>query len=92
VCGRGGGLLGFRPENVLIAPSRAPGDIACTIDFIEPMGSETFLHLRSGGSPLVARVAADQRFACGESVALRVDFSKACFFDSESGERIESNF
>ncbi len=91
VIGRGGRIVGFRPENVLLVQSREQGDIECRIDFIEPMGSETFLHLQSAGSAIVVRVAADQRFRSGESVVLRVDFSKASFFDSESGERIESN-
>ena len=84
-----GGTIGFRPENVRVSEAGSRNEtLPCVIDFIEPMGSETYLHLKSSGAPVIARVSPDQRYNCGETVYLEIDFEKASFFDDQTGMRI----
>ena len=84
-----GGTVGFRPENVIVTEAGSmDGTLPCVVDFIEPMGSETYLHLKSSGVPVIARVPPDRRFNCGETVYLEIDFAKASFFDEKTGLRI----
>jgi len=85
-----GGTVGFRPENVQVCDVANGSGISlpCIIDFVEPMGSETYLHLKSSGSSVIARVPADKKFNVGENVALQIDFDKALLFNDKTGVRI----
>ncbi len=84
-----GGIVGFRPENAVVSRVDSNADaLVCVIDFIEPMGCETYLHLKASGAPVVVRVPPDQQFDCGQSVYVSINFEKASFFDELSGERI----
>lgn len=88
VIGRGG-IVGFRPENVTVLKSSSkPGTLPCVVDFVEPMGSETYLHLKTSGTPVIARVMPEMSFKSGDNIALQIDFDKASFFDEKSGKRI----
>ena len=83
------GTLGFRPESASVGGScTGNGSLQCIVDFIEPMGSETYLHLKTSGHSVIARVPPDQNYNCGDSIILQVDFDKASFFDENSGERV----
>ena len=84
-----GGTVGFRPENVAVVDSGSNDNaLSCIVDFIEPMGSETYLHLKASGSPVIARVSPDRQFDCGQNVFLDIDFEKASFFNDATGDRI----
>ena len=85
-----GGVIGFRPECVAITESTTATErvIRCIVDFVEPMGSETYLHLNLAGNKVVARVPAEKRFKCGESVGLQIDFERVSFFDEKTGARV----
>ena len=79
--------LGFRPETLgSSSPGTCPpGALQVTVDVVEPMGNETFVHGATGdGTRVVARVDADRAFCPGASVALPLDLSKALFFDAAS--------
>ncbi|MFO7938055.1 MAG: sn-glycerol-3-phosphate ABC transporter ATP-binding protein UgpC [Kiritimatiellia bacterium] len=87
------GTIGFRPENVSVKKS-SPDDSAlrCTVDFVEPMGSETYLHLVSSGNSVIARVPPARNFSCGETVFLEIDFEQVSFFDEHTGVRTLDRF
>lgn len=83
------GTLGFRPENADVVETGSNDDaLTCVVDFIEPMGCETYLHLKTSGSPVIARVPPDRKFDCGQTVYLDIDFDKASFFDEQTGVRV----
>jgi multiple sugar transport system ATP-binding protein len=85
-------VLGVRPENVTVASEapvlRGEGDRAefmAKVYVVEPMGSETYLHLGTGYHSFVARVSSDNRFEVNEDVNLCIDLAKSHLFDPESG-------
>jgi len=47
-------VLGVRPEDVKIQPSRFPGSMRAEIYVIEPLGRETLVDLRAGNIPIRA--------------------------------------
>ena len=86
------GTVGFRPEDVEVAKAGCEGNLDCIVDFVEPMGSETYLHLKTNcASSVIARVSPDSRYSSGERVVVRIDMNKASFFDEESGMRVDGS-
>jgi len=85
-----GGVLGFRPESVAVLNQFEPSEngLNCVIDFIEPMGSETYLHLNLAGQKVVARVAPELKYRCGETIGLKIDMTKVSFFCEKTGRRL----
>ena len=76
--------LGIRPEHIRVITAGADGAAAhgATVDFVEPLGSETLVHLlmREGGAPAVARVPGFAQFRHGEAVAVEFDETKTILF------------
>jgi ABC-type sugar transport system ATPase subunit len=54
----------------------------------ELMGNETLVFLRLGEAKLVARAGAEFRADMETEVWVRLDMSRADFFDPETGERL----
>ena len=79
-------MCGLRPENISIASAPATSapqqTVQATVEVVEPMGWETYLHLSSGGHNFVARVAVSERLAVHEKLTLVFDMSQAYFFDA----------
>ena len=87
-------LFGVRPERLRAEPltDRAavpPGQLSGTVEIVEQMGSEAFVHFAVGGSRLIARLPSDTPVRHGERCALAVDFRHAHLFDSERGDRVD---
>jgi len=85
-------ILGIRPEAIR-ARQRAdevPPDqtVEAVVEVVEPLGSETWLHLSSGAQRFVARFPATERAHVNEKLALVFDMRSAHFFDAETGEAI----
>ena len=83
--------LGIRPEDVGSALAEQQPNaprIRATVEVIEPMGSETFLHLRVAESTFVCRVDAHRRFKPDEIVEPAFLMEKARFFDPKTGLRL----
>ena len=80
----GAKTVGLRPEHLrLVAPDRADApSVAAKIDFVEPLGPETLVHVIVGGSGhhATVRVPGFAEFKAGEAVRLAADMSKAVFF------------
>ena len=75
--------LGVRPE--ILLPVSSGGHFAATVEVVEPMGAETFLHLKVGDVPVSARVSAETQLRYGDAASLTTDVSKLQFFDVDTG-------
>jgi len=79
--------LGIRPEDIgsTLAESveNAPR-VEASVAVVEPMGSESYVHLKAGSSTFISRVDAHRSFRVGESAAPAVLMERAHFFDPES--------
>ena len=77
--------LGVRPEDLRLAGSSEPNTISAETDLAEPMGSETYLYLKTPTKrPFIAKVEANHRFEVGESVNLAITLERASLFDAET--------
>jgi multiple sugar transport system ATP-binding protein len=83
-------VLGIRPKDlydevdVKSMEMKKVQKIKVSIDFIELMGSETFIHFKLADSQAVARVSASRDYSMGENISLYVDTSGINLFDKES--------
>jgi len=85
------GSLGLRPEAVAVAPrghggagsaSGGAGEIGGTVELVEALGAETLLYVRTGeGAQWVARLGERTRCVAGDEVSLRLDATRALWFD-----------
>ncbi|MFT3756040.1 MAG: sn-glycerol-3-phosphate ABC transporter ATP-binding protein UgpC [Pseudoxanthomonas sp.] len=79
-------VLGIRPEH--LSPTAGEGSLRAVVDLVEPVGNETFVHLRCGGHALVARMPPQHAPVAGETLALDVMRERLHFFDAQSGVRL----
>jgi ABC-type sugar transport system ATPase subunit len=78
--------LGVRPEHVALCPAdQGMGNADVLV--VEPLGSETLVHLDAGGQPLVAKVPGIPRVAVGDRVGVQPDLARLHFFDG-NGSRL----
>jgi ABC-type sugar transport system ATPase subunit len=87
----GNRIMGFRPESLQICePADAQASLTGTVDVVEPMGAEIYVHfVTEKRDKLIARVAPDVSVRVGDVVAFRIQKGQSCFFDS-TGFRIEA--
>ncbi|HKE91684.1 MAG TPA: ABC transporter ATP-binding protein [Gemmatimonadales bacterium] len=79
-------LLGVRPEHVEIElPGVGVGDAEVRV--VEPLGSDTLVHLDAGGVALVAKVQGIPLMRAGDKVGVRIDPMQLHLFDA-SGARL----
>ncbi|MCC6194261.1 MAG: sn-glycerol-3-phosphate ABC transporter ATP-binding protein UgpC [Burkholderiales bacterium] len=81
-------VLGVRPEDVhdarrFAAPEAGPR-IDAQVEFVEHMGNENFVHLRSGDASLLARMDREVQPARGDVLPVVVDSRKVHLFDAHS--------
>ena len=73
--------LGVRPEHVgLCAANHGVGNADVLV--VEPLGSETLIHLTAGGLPLVARLPGFADVRVGTRVGVKLDRRKLYLFDA----------
>ncbi len=73
--------LGIRPEYVgLCAVDKGVGNGDVLV--VEPLGSETLVHLNAGGQPLVARLSGFADVRVGTRVGVKVDRKRLYVFDA----------
>jgi len=81
--------LGLRPEHILEpGPSREGGEgtpFEASVWVVEPLGAETYVHLRAGRNTMVARLGCDFPRKIGERATFVANMEKAYFFDSDTG-------
>jgi len=84
-------IAGIRPEDLELAPDGAGSSgvqFPVTVDLVECIGNEAFLHARLGDWPLVARTSPHVLPKTGETVTLRVNSEQMHFFDPATSQRI----
>ena len=82
-------VLGIRPEHIACAAplpaSPAERSVEATVEVIQPLGSETYLHLAGHACSFVVRAPATDDFKVSQQVSLAFDVQNALFFDPSSG-------
>lgn len=77
-------ILGIRPEDIAPRTIReAPPDqtIEAQVQLVQPMGSESHVHLMCGAGSLVARLPASAAVRVNERLAFVLEMRQAHFFD-----------
>jgi multiple sugar transport system ATP-binding protein len=78
-------IFGIRPEALQKRVSSSPADsedvLSGSVEVVEPMGADTFLHLNVGGDVLVARFQDIAREKVGDRITIQVDMAKGYFFE-----------
>ncbi|MBI4342928.1 MAG: ATP-binding cassette domain-containing protein, partial [Candidatus Omnitrophica bacterium] len=81
-------IFGLRPEDLYdkLFITDAPTDciVTSTVELVEPLGAEVYLHLRAGQHAIVARVGPHDRPEINQDIDLVFDMGKAHFFDPET--------
>jgi multiple sugar transport system ATP-binding protein len=77
-------LLGLRPEHLTDQRPEhgsTPAILRAPVQFVEPMGMETLVHINIGGSEAIARCRPDVRIRAGETITLVADMDHAHVID-----------
>lgn len=84
-------VAGVRPEDLHRVRS-SPSDIVIegSVELIESVGSESYLHVQYGTQRLIARIKPVDLPSVGESVRLHAPEQKILYFDAESGSRLRT--
>jgi multiple sugar transport system ATP-binding protein len=79
-------LVGVRPQNLRVLADDETADLvlAGTAAVIEPLGSETFVHVEHGGGLILAAAPAKSPPAVGQSLRLGASVSALTLFDAAS--------
>jgi multiple sugar transport system ATP-binding protein len=82
-------VFGIRPEHItggtpLCAPP-PESNVEATVEVIQHLGSETYLHLAGHAHAFVARVPATEHFSVSQKLSLTFDARHAHFFDPATG-------
>ncbi len=78
-------VFGLRPEHLNVAGEAAThAPASCLIEMAEPMGAESILYLKAGGSSLIGRVPGEHLYKKGEKLTMHLHLEKAHLFDAES--------
>ncbi|WP_180897959.1 ABC transporter ATP-binding protein [Martelella soudanensis] len=75
--------LGVRPEH--LAPACEDEGLKALIHLVEPLGSDTLIHVTLAGQDVIARVSPDIKPKAGETLYLSPVAGKAHLFDPETG-------
>ena len=82
------GTGGAPPERT---DSAAPtADVPVTLEALEPLGNEIFIHATASGHRLTARVPPVPLPKPGEAARLRLDLRRVHFFDGETSEAVRA--
>jgi multiple sugar transport system ATP-binding protein len=91
--------LGVRPEDLLVHRGVAPGRLRAQVEFVQPMGSTSFVVLRVPGGErvahdrehLMAAIGPEETFERDAVVWLDIRGDRYSLFDPESGRAITRN-
>jgi len=87
-------VMGIRPEHIAMDPgkseSKSNWTISAVVQSLARLGPESYLRLATtGGHEFSVRVAGDFATLSGKTLRLELQMEHACFFDPDSGGRIE---
>jgi len=85
-------VLGVRPEHITRLEGATStgngGSLEAVVELVEPLGSETFVHLNTGRDSLVIRLNQMAQLNVGERCRVGIDLAKAHLFDPADGKAI----
>ncbi len=85
-------VLGIRPENIShkVDAGEPPPErtVEAVVELVEPVGSETYLHLAGGAHGFIARVQAGDRVSVKDKIPLLFDMRHAHFFNPATEKAI----
>ncbi|WP_425539147.1 ABC transporter ATP-binding protein [Microaceticoccus formicicus] len=81
-------ILGLRPEAFSIASIEDEDTIDIVISSIEQMGSDSYIFFEIAGVSMIARVAPNHTIKRGCSIKLKIDMSKAYYFNIDTEESL----
>jgi multiple sugar transport system ATP-binding protein len=84
-------VAGVRPEDLhRVDSARAPDGIRLTVsvELIESIGNEAFIHTRAGKWPIIVRSSPYDLPEVGQSITLQTTPQRMHFFDAQSGKRV----
>jgi multiple sugar transport system ATP-binding protein len=79
-------IVGIRPEHFV--PAEEGLTVSGRVQVVEPLGSDTLVHVTLGQSLLTARVAPEMRPSPGEILSIGIDPSRIHLFDAASERAI----
>jgi len=79
--------LGIRPEHVQVTDNPAEG-IEVPVELVEPMGSESVIWSRIGGTPFSILVQGEKRMKIGEKLRVVFPAAQLNLFDAAIGTRL----
>lgn len=83
-------VAGVRHEDLHIGDGAAvPGSLAGTVELVESVGSEAFVHATSGGWKLISRSSPYNLPSIGARITLQPAPDRIHFFDAQTGKRLE---
>jgi multiple sugar transport system ATP-binding protein len=77
--------IGMRPSDVAVDTADLGQGIAAIVEFVEPMGHETFVTVRGGNDTVVCRTAGRARLSIGAGTRITPDPRFVYAFDLQSG-------
>jgi multiple sugar transport system ATP-binding protein len=80
-------VAGVRPEDLHVVAG-ADG-LTATVELLESVGSEAFIHATSGGWKLIARSSPYNLPPVGARITLQPAPDRMHFFDAQTGKRLE---
>jgi multiple sugar transport system ATP-binding protein len=80
-------VAGVRPEDLHRVDGA--GNLTGTVELLESVGSEAFIHATSGGWKLIARSSPYNLPAVGARITLQPAPDRIHFFDAQTGKRLE---
>ena len=85
-------ILGIRPEDLIDAneSDTSANTLTATVDIVEQMGAEAYVHFAIDGTRITARTAPNWSARHGEVKTLRPKLDKLCLFDPDSGNRLRA--
>ncbi len=86
-------IVGIRPEDIHpvergIPPGVKPIELEGRVDFIEPLGSDTIIHLKIGEILLLVKVPGSYIVEMGRKLKVALDFNKLHIFDKKTEKAI----
>ena len=81
---------GIRPEHLALPEAGAPADVSAQIVVVEPTGSDTHVHMRLDGRPVLAVFRDRVTLRPGDNVLLAIDPGHGHLFDRDTGLRLKT--
>jgi multiple sugar transport system ATP-binding protein len=81
-------IFGIRPEDLhdklFVAEAPLDSVVTSTVEVVEPMGSEIYLHMKVGRHACIARVGPHDRPEINQDIDVVFDMGKVHFFDTQT--------